>query len=149
MEEVGRSGAQIQERAKQVAASAEATSSASTSGLQAVRDTAQTMEAIRDQVEQVAENVAALSVKTQAVGDIIATVNDIAERSNLLALNAAIEAAGAGEQGARFSVVANEMKNLADQAKESTVQVRNILGDIQKGINSTVMVTEEAVKRVE
>ena len=96
-----------------------------------------------------ADNIVALSEKTQAVGEIIATVNDIAEQSNLLALNAAIEAAAAGDQGSRFSVVANEMKNLADQAKESTVQVRTILGDIQKGINSSVMLTEEAVKRVE
>ena len=55
----------------------------------------------------------------------------------------------AGEQGSRFSVVANEMKNLADQAKDSTVQVRTILGDIQRGINSSVLLTEEAVKRVE
>jgi methyl-accepting chemotaxis protein len=149
MEQVNQSGAQISAKAKQVAAAAEATSSASSSGLQVVQETTRTMGAIREQVEQVAENIVALSEKTQAVGEIIATVNDIAERSNLLALNAAIEAAAAGEQGSRFSVVANEMKNLADQAKDSTVQVRSILGEIQKGINSSVLLTEEAVKRVE
>jgi methyl-accepting chemotaxis protein len=149
MEEVSQSGAQISAKAKQVAAAAEATSAVSNSGLQAVQETTRTMGSIREQVEEVAENIVALSEKTQAVGEIIATVNDIAERSNLLALNAAIEAAAAGEQGNRFSVVANEMKNLADQAKDSTVQVRTILGDIQKGINSSVMLTEEAVKRSE
>jgi methyl-accepting chemotaxis protein len=149
MEEISQSGAQISGRAKQVAAAAEATSSASTSGMQAVQDTTRTMTSIREQVEEVAENIVALSEKTQAVGEIIATVNDIAERSNLLALNAAIEAAAAGEQGNRFSVVAQEMKNLADQAKDSTVQVRTILSEIQKGINTSVMLTEEAVKRVE
>ena len=149
MDEISQTGAQIAARAKQIAASAEAASVSSNGGLQAVQDTTRTMNAIREQVEQVAENIVALSEKTQAVGEIIATVNDIAERSNLLALNAAIEAAAAGEQGNRFSVVANEMKSLADQAKESTVQVRTILGDIQKGINSSVMLTEEAVKRSE
>ena len=149
VEEISQTGAQISGRAKQVAAAAEATGAASTSGMQAVQDTTRTMAAIREQVEEVAENIVALSEKTQAVGEIIATVNDIAERSNLLALNAAIEAAAAGEQGNRFSVVAQEMKNLSDQAKDSTVQVRTILGDIQKGINSSVMLTEEAVKRVE
>jgi methyl-accepting chemotaxis protein len=149
MEEVRQSGAQISERAKQVAANAEATSTSSVSGLRAVEDTNRTMDSIRQQIEEVAENIVALSEKTQAVGEIIATVNDIAERSNLLALNAAIEAAAAGEHGNRFSVVANEIKNLADQAKESTIQVRSILGDIQKGINSSVMMTEEAVKRAE
>lgn len=149
MNEVNQSGAQIAQKARQVAAAAEATSVVSNSGMQAVVETTRTMAAIREQVEEVAENIVALSEKTQAVGEIIATVNDIAERSNLLALNAAIEAAAAGTQGTRFSVVANEMKNLADQAKDSTVQVRTILGDIQKGINSSVMLTEEAVKRVE
>jgi len=107
------------------------------------------VEGIRGQVEQVAENIVALSGRTQAIGELIATVTDIAERSNLLALNATIEAVSAGEQGNRFSVVANEMKNLADQAKECTVQVRSILGEIQKGIHASVMLTEEAVKRVE
>ncbi len=149
MEEVSQSGAQISERAKQVAASAEATSAASHTGLQAVESTSRTMAAIREQAEAVAENIVSLSEKTQAVGEIIATVNDLAEQSHLLALNAAIEAAAAGEQGRSFSVIASEVKNLADQSREATVQVRSILGDIQKGINSSVMLTEEAVKRVD
>ena len=149
MEEISQSGAQIAAKAKQVAAAAEATTAASTSGTHAVQETTRTMTSVREQVEEVAENIVALSEKTQAVGEIIATVNDLAERSNLLALNAAIEAAAAGDFGTRFSVVANEMKNLADQAKDSTVQVRTILGEIQKGINSSVMLTEEAVKRAE
>jgi methyl-accepting chemotaxis protein len=149
MEEVTQSGAQIAERAKQVAASAEGSSVASRAGLQAVENTTRTMEAIREQAEAVAENVVSLSEKTQAIGEIISTVNDIAEQSHLLALNAAIEAAAAGEHGRSFSVIASEVKNLADQSREATVQVRSILGDIQKGINSSVMLTEEAVKRVE
>jgi methyl-accepting chemotaxis protein len=107
------------------------------------------MEAIREQAEAVAENVVSLSERTQAIGEIITTVNDIAEQSHLLALNAAIEAAAAGEHGRSFSVIAGEVKNLADQSREATIQVRTILGDIQKGINSSVMLTEEAVKRVE
>jgi methyl-accepting chemotaxis protein len=149
MEEVTRSGVQISERARQVASSAEATSAASLSGLQAVENTARNMESIRDQAEAVAENVVALSEKTQAIGDIISTVNDLAEQSHLLSLNAAIEAAAAGEHGRTFSVIAGEVKNLADQSRDATVQVRAILSDIQKGINTSVMLTEEAVKRVD
>jgi methyl-accepting chemotaxis protein len=149
MEEVTQSGAQISDRAKQVAASAEAASAVSHTGLQAVENTSRTMEAIREQAEAVAENVVSLSERTQAIGEIITTVNDIAEQSHLLALNAAIEAAAAGEHGRSFSVIAGEVKNLADQSREATIQVRTILGDIQKGINSSVMLTEEAVKRVE
>jgi len=149
MEEVTQSGVQISDRAKQVAASAEATSVASQAGLQAVENTTRTMETIREQAEAVAENVVSLSEKTQAIGEIITNVNDIAEQSHLLALNAAIEAAAAGEHGRSFSVIATEVKNLADQSREATVQVRSILGDIQKGINTSVMLTEEAVKRVD
>jgi methyl-accepting chemotaxis protein len=149
MTEISQSGAQISERARQVATAAEATSSASASGLQSVRNTTQIMDSIREQAEAVATNVISLSEKTQAIGEIITTVNDIAEQSHLLALNAAIQAAVAGEQGRSFSVVANEMKNLAAQSKQATVQVRGILGDIQKGITTSVMLTEEAVKRAD
>ena len=123
MDEVRQAAVQIAERANQVAVIAEASASSTVEGLGIVQEANRTMETIRQQVEDVAENIVALSEKTQAVGDIINTVNDLAERSNLLALNAAIEAAAAGEHGNRFSVVANEIKNLADQAKESTVQV--------------------------
>lgn len=149
MSEIRQSGSQISERAKQLANAAEATSTASGAGLASVQNTAATMESIREQAEAVAENVIALSEKTQAVGEIIASVNDIAEQSHLLALNAAIQAAMAGEHGRSFSVVASEMKNLAGQSKQATVQVRSILGDIQRSITSSVMLTEEAVKRVE
>jgi methyl-accepting chemotaxis protein len=147
--EITRSGTQITERAKAVATTAEAAASASKSGLQAVNDTTRAMNGIRDQAEKVAGNIVALTEKTQSIGTIIATVNDLAERSSLLALNAAIEAAAAGEHGLSFAVVADEMKNLASQAKEATVEVRAILGDVQHGIGAAVMQTEEAVKRVE
>jgi len=149
MQELSQSGVQISERAKQVAAIAEATSTASAAGMDAVQNASRTMETIREQAEAAAENVVILSERTQAVGEIIATVNDIAEQSHLLSLNAAIEAAAAGEHGRTFSVVAAEIKNLADRSKEATVQVRSILGQIQKGITSSVMLTEEAVRRVE
>ena len=148
VDEITHSGVQIGKRAQEVIASAQATAQTSTAGLKAVDETVRAMDAIREQAEAVASNIVALSEKTQAIGEIIATVNDISERSHLLALNAAIEAAAAGEQGRSFAVVAAEMKTLADQAKEATGQVRSILGDIQRGINSSVMLTEEAVKRV-
>ena len=149
IEEISQSGSQIADKARQVAGAAQAASTTTVVGLQSVQAATRAMEGVREQVEAFAEHIVALSEKTQAVGEIIAAVNDLAERSNLLALNAAIEAAGAGEQGARFAVVAQEMKSLADQAKESTAQVQTILTGIQKGINSSVLLTEEAVKRAE
>ncbi len=149
MQEISQSGAEISDKAKQVAATAEATSAVSHSGLTAVQNASRLMEGIRQQVEEVATKIVSLSERTQVIGEIVNTVNDISEQSNLLALNASIEAASAGEHGSRFAVVASEMKNLAERAKESTVQVGSILGEIQRGINSTVMLAEEAVKRTD
>ncbi|MCX7335664.1 MAG: methyl-accepting chemotaxis protein [Hyphomicrobiales bacterium] len=147
VDEITHSGAQISKRATEVIATAQATAQTSRQGLRAVSDTAKAMDAIREQAEAVAGNIVSLSEKTQTIGDIIETVNDISERTHLLALNAAIEAAAAGESGRSFAVVAAEMKLLADQAKAATGQVRAILGEIQRGINTSVMLTEEAVKR--
>ncbi|MBY0256311.1 methyl-accepting chemotaxis protein [Methylobacterium sp.] len=147
VDEITHSGAQIGKRAGEVIATAQSTAQTSRAGLRAVADTARAMDSIREQAEAVAGNIVALSEKTQAIGDIITTVNDISERTHLLALNAAIEAAAAGESGRSFAVVASEMKLLADQAKSATGQVRTILGEIQRGINTSVMLTEEAVKR--
>jgi len=148
LSEITASGAQISRRAQEVASGAQNTAASSATGLKAVDDTMQAMDGIREQAETVAETIVMLSERTQAISDIIATVNDIAERSHLLALNAAIEAAAAGEHGRTFSVVATEIKSLADQAKDATAQVRSNLSDIQQGINASVMLTEEAVKRV-
>ena len=147
VDEITHSGAQISKRASEVIATAQATARTSRQGLRAVSDTAQAMDAIREQAEAVAGNIVSVSEKTQAIGEIIESVNDISERTHLLALNAAIEAAAAGESGRSFAVVASEMKLLADQAKAATGQVRAILGEIQRGINTSVMLTEEAVKR--
>jgi Methyl-accepting chemotaxis protein len=148
LSEITESGAQINRRAQDVAHNAQSAAATSETGLKAVEDTNQAMDAIREQAEAVAENIVILSERTQAIGEIILTVNDIAERSHLLALNAAIEAAAAGEHGRTFAVVASEIKSLADQAKEATAQVRSNLSEIQHGINASVMLTEEAVKRV-
>ncbi|MBP2298937.1 methyl-accepting chemotaxis protein [Azospirillum picis] len=148
LSEITESGAQINRRAQDVAQGAQTVAASSHSGMKAVDDTIQAMDAIREQAEAVAENIVMLSERTQAIGEIIVTVNDIAERCHLLALNAAIEAAAAGEHGRTFSIVAGEIKSLADQSKEATSQVRSNLSEIQHGINASVMLTEEAVKRV-
>ncbi|WP_206362076.1 methyl-accepting chemotaxis protein [Sphingomonas montana] len=147
VDEIVHSGTQISRRAQEVIAAAQATVQTSDTGTAAVEDTVRAMDEIREQAEAVASNIVLLSEKTQAIGDIIVTVNDVSERSHLLALNASIEAAAAGESGRSFAVVASEMKTLADQAKDATRNVRTILGEIQRGINASVMLTEEAVKR--
>jgi methyl-accepting chemotaxis protein len=137
------------QRAQEVVDASQRTVQVSRSGEGAVQETIGSMAQIKARVEGIAENILALSAQTQQIGEIIATVNDIAAQSNMLALNASVEAARAGEHGKGFAVVAAEVRNLAEQSKQATMQVRAILSDIQDGINATVMATEEGTKVVD
>lgn len=118
-------------------------------GVSAVRDATEVMADIRERTQSTAENILALSEQSQQIGEIIATVSDLADQSNLLALNAAIEAARAGEQGKGFGVVAQEIRTLAEGSKAATAQVRTILSDIQRATNAAVMATEQGTKGVD
>jgi len=148
VDEVTQTADQGAQRAKAVSESSQRSVEVSKSGRKAVEDTVAGMNTVKEQVEGIAEGILALAEQAQQIGEIIATVNDIAEQTNLLALNAGIEAARAGEHGKGFSVVAAEVKTLADQAKKATAQVRQILGDIQKATNAAVLATEEGTKSV-
>jgi methyl-accepting chemotaxis protein len=136
-------------RVQEVANSSQRALEVSRAGQRAVQDTIESMEQIKERVEGIAENILALSEQTQQIGEIIATVNDIASQSNILALNASVEAARAGEHGKGFAVVAVEVRNLAEQSKQATAQVKAILSEIQKATNTTVMATEEGTKGVD
>ncbi len=136
-------------RAQQVANTSQRTVEVSRSGRQAVQQTIASMAQIKTRVEGIAENILALSEQTQQIGEIIATVNDIAAQSNMLALNASVEAARAGEHGKGFAIVAVEVRNLAEQSRQATAQVKAILSDIQRATNATVMATEEGSKGVD
>jgi methyl-accepting chemotaxis protein len=119
------------------------------SGRKTVEASISGMKRIQTQMSSIGETIVKLSEQSQAIGEIIASVSDLAEQSNLLAVNAAIEAAKAGEQGKGFAVVALEVRNMAEQSKQATVQVRAILNDIQKAISAAVMATEQGSKIVE
>jgi methyl-accepting chemotaxis protein len=149
VEEVKQTAQVSAQKAKYVAESAQKTSQVSTRGKTAVGEAVEGMNRIREQMESVAESIVRLSEQNQAIGEIIATVNDLADQSNLLAVNAAIEAAKAGEHGKGFAVVAQEVKSLAEQSKQATAQVRGILGDVQKATTEAVMATEQGTKAVD
>jgi len=136
-------------KARSVAEQAQHTRGISQAGQRAVTDTVESMSQIKEKVAGIAENILALSEQTQQIGQIIAAVNDIAAQSNLLALNASVEAARAGEHGKGFAVVAVEVRNLAEQSKQATGQVKAILNEIQRATNAAVMATEEGTKGVE
>jgi methyl-accepting chemotaxis protein len=149
VEEVRAISEQAVERAQEVVNASQRTVEISRAGQGAVRENIAGMEQIKEHVESIAENILSLSELTEQIGEIIATVSDIAVQSNMLALNASVEAARAGEHGKGFAVVAAEVRNLAQQSRQATVQVKAILSDIQGGINATVMATEEGTKVVE
>jgi PAS domain S-box-containing protein len=149
VEEVKQTAVLSSQKARSVSENAQKTLHVSQDGKQSLEQTIEGMNHILGQMESIAETVVSLSEQSQAIGETVATVNDIAEQSNLLAVNAAIEAAKAGEQGKGFAVVAQEIKSLAEQSKRATAQVRAILTDVQKGINSAVIVTEQGSKAVE
>jgi len=148
VDEVVQTSEQSAERARSVSELSQRSVEFSRTGTRMVDESVRAMEVVREQVESSAESILALAEQAQAIGDIIATVNEIAEQTNLLALNAAIEASRAGEHGKGFGVVAAEVKALAEQSKKATLQVRQILGEIQRATNSAVMATEEGTKSV-
>jgi methyl-accepting chemotaxis protein len=149
VEEVKQTAVVSNNKAKAVTENSIKAADISKDGMKAIGNTIEGMNKIRVQMNAIAGMVVKLSEQSQIIGDITATVNGLAEQSNLLAVNAAIEAAKAGEQGKGFSVVAQEIKLLANRSKEATSQVRGILRDVQKSISSVVMATEEGGKTVE
>lgn len=146
VEQVRMTVTQTAERAQKVADTSQESIGVSHTGNQVIAETIDGMTLIGQQVEDIAETILLLSERTQQIGEIIETVNGLADQSKLLALNASIEAARAGEEGKGFAVVAMEVRQLAEQSREATARVRDILSDIQNATNTAVMVTEQGSK---
>lgn len=149
VEEVRTTVKQTSDRAENVAEASRKSVDISVEGQQSVTNSIEGMQVIQQKVEGIAENILMLSERTQQIGEIIDTVNEIAAQSKLLALNASIEAARAGEEGKGFAVVAMEVRQLAEQSRDATDRVRDILNQIQQATNTAVMVTEEGSKGAE
>ena len=147
-EEVKQTSQVASEKADYVARSADSTTRISDAGKQATENTMIGIDRIRNEMNSIAESTIQLSGQTKSIEDIINTVSDFADQSNILSVNAAIEAAKAEEHGKGFAVVAQEIKTLANQSKKATNQVRDILGDIQKATSTAVMATERGTKTV-
>ena len=136
-------------KAEAVGAIAKKAEEFSGTGQGAVEASIEGIREIQAQIEAIVRKIVDLSERTLQVGEIIETVKDLADQSNVLALNAAIEASKAGEFGKGFAVVAREIRTLADQSIQSTGRIREILSEIQAAIRSTVAITEEGKRRMD
>ena len=146
VEEVRATVQQTAERAQHVASASRESIAVTRMGQEAVAANITGMTVIHERVDDIAETILSLSERTQQIGEIINTVNALADQSKLLALNASIEAARAGEEGRGFAVVAMEVRQLAEQSRSATARVRDIIQEIQASTNTAVMVTEEGSK---
>jgi CHASE3 domain sensor protein len=140
---------QIAESAQRVAQNAEQTASAARSGHGTVDVTHESISGIRRQVDQIVSHMLELGKKSQEIGSVLDIVSELAEQTNILAINATIEAAGAGDAGKRFAVVAEEIRKLADRVGGSTKEVRALIDDVRSAVNTTVMATETGSKAVD
>ena len=116
---------------------------------ESVKANIEKMLTLRQKIQIIAELILELSGHTQQIGDTVGIVEDIAEQTNMLALNAAVEAARAGENGKGFSVVASEIRKLADESKQATNKITSLIKEMQQATNLTVMATEEGSKEIE
>jgi methyl-accepting chemotaxis protein len=169
-EEVTSSATQLNSAAEELAATTTEQSAAVTQASATTEELARASASIADTVDEVAAQAAetrnnleqaesdidassqltlALAERVSQIGAILTLINEIADQTNLLALNAAIEAARAGEAGRGFSVVAEEVRRLAERSKSSAADIASIIEGIQSETNATVMAMEKGGKQMQ
>jgi len=148
-EEIAITAKMITANARSVETVADDTTHNCNAGRGDVANAIEGMSQVRSQVQGIARSMLELGDNSQKIGGIVEIIDEISDQTNLLALNAAIEAAGAGEAGKRFAIVAQEVKRLADRTVDATRQINGLIGEIQRATNNTIMVTEEGTKAVD
>ncbi len=143
------SSQQIAESAQRVADVADQTATAGRSGQNTVTSAQASMAEIRNQVDVIVDHIVELGDKSQRIGAVLDIVSELSEQTNILAINSTIEAAGAGESGRRFTVVADEIRKLADRVAESTKEIRSLIDLVREAVHTTVMATEIGSKAVD
>jgi len=148
MDELEASFRQSAEQAKATVAAAQQVLQLAENGTKAVEENLEGMFTLEKKVGVIAEQMVHLSEQDNQIGMISQFVSDLANQTDMLAINSAVEASRAGEHGKGFSIVANEIRRLADQNQRSVEKIYALVSEIQNAINSTVMVTEEGTKTV-
>ncbi len=147
-EEMSATSGDIAQNCQFAAEGSQHASAAAVSGAQVVDETIAVMNSISERVRNSAQAVESLGSRSDQIGEIVGTIEDIADQTNLLALNAAIEAARAGEQGRGFAVVADEVRALAERTTKATREISEMIKAIQQETKGAVVAMEEGVSEV-
>lgn len=148
VEELTVSISQISENSDDATATANAARESADTGMVTLGEVVQGIQRIAQAVQTSAEAVQTLEKQSADISEIVSTITEIADRTNLLALNAAIEAARAGEQGRGFAVVADEVRKLAEQTKGSTDRISGMVSEIQSITQGAVRSMDTSVQLV-
>ena len=148
-EEMAATSCDISNSCHMAAESSKAATEEANQGAEVIKNSITIMSRIADQVRVSAQTVASLGSRSDQIGEIVGTIEDIADQTNLLALNAAIEAARAGEQGRGFAVVADEVRALAERTTRATREIGDMIKNIQKETRDAVGAMNEGVSEVE
>lgn len=148
-EEMSQTVIDIARNSADIATSANDTAGIAQKGAEIVNKSVNESRAIAATVESSAKVMQTLGDKSKQIGEIVSTINDIADQTNLLALNAAIEAARAGEQGRGFAVVADEVRKLAERTAQATSEISGMIGEIQGEVDNAVDAMNRTNEQVE
>jgi methyl-accepting chemotaxis protein len=146
MEELARTASQIADNASKQAQLAETAEESGNTGASAVEEAVDGVEEVKKRISGIASRADTLGTRSKEIYRVLDLITEIAQETHILSLNAAIEAAAAGEHGRRFSVVAEEVRRLAQRSQESVDSVRNLLDEFAGSIRATVVATEEGSK---
>ncbi len=149
MDELDASGRRTAEQADDAAEAARKATDVTNGGSERVEAMLGQMGALKDKIEAVGRQIQKLTEQTAQIETITDTVTDIAGQTNLLALNASVEAARAGEHGRGFNVVAQEIRKLAVQSKQSAENISQLVNQVKKVTDTTVMSMEAGTRSVD
>jgi len=149
MDELDASGRRTAEQAKDAAEGARKAADVTEGGSERIQAMLGQMEGLKDKIEGVGRQIQKLTEQTAQIETITDTVTDIAGQTNLLALNASVEAARAGEHGRGFNVVAQEIRKLAVQSKQSAENIGQLVSQVKKVTDTTVMSMEAGTRSVD
>lgn len=146
MEELARTAEQIATNAAGQADLAAESEESGRLGAEAVEGAVAGVEQVRGHMDRIAERADTLDNRAREIYRVLDLIQEISHETHILSLNASIEASDAGEYGSRFTVIANEVRRLAERSRESVESVRNLLEEFSEAIRAVVLSTEEGAK---